>query len=159
MEYLVNQPYLFGALLGLALAIAIEIGQKTSTHARIQEDPHRKEQMVAIRDGLFVLVSLLLGFTLTLAVPRFNERRALVIEEVDTIETTYLRASTLPQPYNERAQQRLRQYVDARVNLDAAGLDTTLQAQASKQAKQIQEELWTDVTELTKTDRSAVMDS
>lgn len=121
MEPLANQPYVFGGLLGLALAIAIELGQRTSTYARIQEDPHRKEQMVAIRDGLFVLVSLLLGFTLTLAVPRFNERRALVIEEADAIETTYLRAATLPQPYNMRAQQQLRQYVDARINLDAAG--------------------------------------
>jgi Protein of unknown function (DUF4239) len=159
MESLVNQPYVFGVLLGLLLAIAIEIGQKTSKYARIQEDPHRKEQMVAIRDGLFVLVSLLLSFTLTLAVPRFNERRALVIEEADAIETTYLRASTLPQPYNARAQQHLRQYVEARLNLDAAGVNADRLAQASRQAQRIQEELWEDVTELTKTDRSAIMAS
>src|SRR5580698_4313365 len=118
MQSLIDHPYAFGLLLALALAIAIEAGQKMSTYARIQEDPHRKEQMVAIRDGLFVLVSLLLGFTLTLAVPRFNERRTLVIEEADAIETTYLRAATLPQPFNTRAQQQLRQYVDARINLD-----------------------------------------
>jgi len=130
-----------------------------STSARIQEDPHRKEQMVAIRDGLFVLVSLLLGFTLTLAVPRFNERRALVIEEADAIETTFLRAATLPQPYNARAQRPLRRYVDARMDLDAAGLDADRLAQASRQAKQIQESLWTDVDDLAKTDRSAVMAS
>jgi hypothetical protein len=159
MEYLVNQPYLFGVLLGLALATAIELGQQTSLYARIQEDPHRKEQMVAIRDGLFVLVSLLLGFTLALAVPRFNERRSLLIEEADAIETTYLRAATLPQPYKDRAQQHLRQYVDARLDLDAAGLDTGRLTQASSQARQIQAELWEDVTELTKTDRSAVMAS
>ena len=108
MQSLVDHPYVFGVLLGLALAIAIEAGQKVSTYARIQDDPHRREQMVAIRDGHDVLVSLLLGFTLTLAVPRFNERRALVIGEADAIETTFLRAATLPQPYNARAQQQLR---------------------------------------------------
>lgn len=43
---------------------------------------------MAIRDGLFVLISLLLGFTLTLAVTRFNERRSLIIEEADAIEAT-----------------------------------------------------------------------
>jgi hypothetical protein len=102
---------------------------------------------------------LLLGFTLTLAVPRFNERRSLVIEEADAIETTYLRAATLPQPYNTHARQCLLQYVDARLRLDAAGLEADRLAQASRQAKQIQEELWEDVTELTKTDRSAVMAS
>ena len=76
MEYLINEPYLFGIVSGAALALAIELGHRTATYARIQEDAHRKEQVVAIRDGLFVLVSLLLGFTLALAVPRFNERRS-----------------------------------------------------------------------------------
>jgi hypothetical protein len=159
MKYLVDQPYLFGALLGIALATAIEVGQQTSLYARIQEDPHRKEQMVAIRDGLFVLVSLLLGFTLALAVPRFNERRSLLIEEADAIETTYLRATTLPQPYSIHAQQLLREYVDARLALDAAGFDSGKLGEASTRAKQIQAEMWKDVTELTKTDRSPIMAS
>jgi hypothetical protein len=159
MEYLINRPYLFGVLLGVSLAVAIELGQQTARRAHIQEDPHRKEQMVAIRDSLFVLVSLLLGFTLALAVPRFNERRALMIEEADTIKTTYLRASLLPAPYSDHARDQLRHYVDARLELDAAGVDPGRLAQASEHAKQIQTGLWQDVTELTKADRSAVMNS
>lgn len=159
MEYLVNQPYLFGLALGLALALAIELGNQTSTYVRIQEDTHRKEQMVAIRDGLFVLVSLLLGFTLALAVPRFNERRSLLIEEADAIEATYLRATTLPQPYGDHARQLLRQYVETRLEFDAAALEPARIAEASKHARQVQEELWEGVTELTKTDRSSVMAS
>jgi hypothetical protein len=159
MDYLVNHPYLFGILLGLALATAIELGQQTAMYARIQEDPHRKEQMVAIRDGLFVLVSLLLGFTLALAVPRFNERRSLLIEEADSIKTTYLRASMLPQPYSDRAREELRHYVDARLNLDAAGLDSGPIEKALMDASQIQADLWKDLADLTKTDRSAVITS
>jgi hypothetical protein len=54
--------------------------------------------MVAIRDGLFVLVSLLLGFTLALAVPRYTERRTLLVEEAISIGTIYLRAAVLPRP-------------------------------------------------------------
>ena len=76
-----------------------------------------------------------------------------------SIEATYLRATTLPQPYRDHALQLLRQYVDARLDLDAAGSNTVRVAEASKHAKLIQEELWEDVTELTKTDRSAVMAS
>lgn len=41
MEYLVNHPYLFGILLGIALAIAIELGQQTAKYSRIQENTHR----------------------------------------------------------------------------------------------------------------------
>lgn len=153
---MVNQPYLFGILLGISLSIAIESGQQTAKYSRTQENTHRKEQMVAIRDGLFVLVSLLLGFTLTLAVTRFNERRSLVIEEADAIEATYLRAGTLARPYGDHAQQLLRQYIDARIDLDNAGVDQGRIAEVSKRARQIQEELWEGVTELTKTDRSAI---
>jgi hypothetical protein len=157
MEHLINQPYLLGVLLGLALAIAIELGQQTAVRAKIQEDPHRKEQMVAIRDGLFVLVSLLLGFTLALAVPRFNERRSLLVEEADAIKTAYLRASLLPLPYSNHAEEQLRHYVDARLDWDAAARNPDQLAQASIRAEQIQTDLWKDVTELTKTDRSGVM--
>jgi hypothetical protein len=113
--------------------------------------------MVAIRDGLFVLVSLLLGFTLTLAVSRFNERRSLVIEEADAIEVTYLRSSTLPPSYRDQAQEQLRQYVEARIDLDKAGVDQGRIAEASQRSKHIQEELWDEAADLTKSDRSAIM--
>lgn len=156
MEYLLNNPWLLGLLIGLVLAGAIEGGRWTATRARIHEDPNRKDQMVAIRDGLFVLVSLLLGFTLALVVPRFNERRSLLIEEAVAIESTYLRAGTLSEPYRGQAQQLLRQYVDARLDLDDAGLDSGRVAEASKRAKGILDQLWEDLIEVTKNDRSAV---
>ena len=81
MTYLLNEPWLLGLLFAVSLAGAIELGRRTAAYLHIHEDTNRKEQMVAIRDGLFVLVSLLLGFTLALAVPRYNERRTLLVEE------------------------------------------------------------------------------
>jgi hypothetical protein len=112
--------------------------------------------MVALRDGLFVLAGLLFGFTLALAASRFAERRTLLIEEADAIGMTYLRAETLAQPNRDQAQELLRQYVDARLDLDNAGLDSSRAAEAAGRAKQIQERLWEGVVEITKTDRSAV---
>jgi hypothetical protein len=156
MEYLINNPWLLGILTALVMAAAIEGGRWTASRSSIHEDPHRKEQMTAIRDGLFVLVGLLLGFTLALVVPRFNERRSLVIEEAVAIESTYLRAGTLAQPYGGRARQLLRQYVDARLDLDAAGSDSGRIADASQRARQIQDQLWEGLTEITQNDRSAI---
>lgn len=156
MEYLLNEPWLFGLVVGLVLAGAIELGRLTANYFRIQEDANRKDQMVAIRDGLFILVSLLLGFTLALAVPRFVERRSLLVEEAVSIGTTYLRAGTLPQSYRDHSQQLLRQYVNARLDLDGAGLDANRFAEALRRSKQIQGELWSEVVSLTQTDRSAI---
>jgi len=113
MESLLNHPWPLGLLIGLLLSAMIEVGYRTALQSRIQQDANRKDQMIAVRDGLFLLVSLLLGFTLALAAPRFAERRLLLIEEANAIGTTYLRASALPQPYHDQAQQLIRDYVDA----------------------------------------------
>lgn len=65
----------------------------------------------------------------------------------------------MQQPYRDHAQELLRQYIDARLSLDEAGLDAGRIAEASQLSKQIQEGLWEGVSELTKTDRSAIMGS
>ena len=156
MEYLLNEPLLLGLLFALALSGTIELGRLTSAHLRIHEDANRKDQMVAIRDGLFVLVSLLLGFTLALAAPRFNERRSLLVEESVSIGATFLRAGTLPEPYRGHSRQLLRQYVDARLDLDNAGSDVGRVEAAAGHSRKIQEQLWGDIVALSKTDRSAI---
>ena len=114
-------------------------------------------EMTAIRDGLFVLLSLLLGFTLALAAPRYNERRSLLIEEATAIETAYLRAGTLPPSYREQSQQLLQQYVKGRIDFDNAGLDSGQLTEAANRSKTIQEQLWDGVTELAKVDRTAIL--
>jgi hypothetical protein len=156
MAFLLNHPWLLGLVTALLLSVAIEAGYQTAVRFRIQEDTNRKDQMVAIRDGLFILVGLLFGFTLALAAPRFGERRSLLIDEANAIGTTYLRASTLPQPNRDHAQQLLRQYVDARLDDDSAGFDSSGLSQSTESEKRIQEQLWEGVIEITKSDRSAI---
>jgi hypothetical protein len=156
MAYLLNEPWLLGLLVAITLAGAIELGRRTAAYIHIHDDTNRKEQMVAIRDGLFVLVSLLLGFTLALAVPRFTERRTLLVEEADSIETTYLRSAMLPQPYRDNSRELLRHYVDGRLALDNAGLDMGRFNEAANRSKQIQAKLWADAVAFAQTDRTAI---
>ena len=77
MTHLLNYPWLFGILFALLLAAVLEIGRRISMPSRLHGDAERKEQIVAIRDGLFVLISLLIGFTLSLAANRYFDRRSL----------------------------------------------------------------------------------
>ncbi len=153
---MLNHPWEFGLLVALGLALALELGYRVGQYSRIQQDANRKEQLGTIRDGLFVLVSLLLGFTLALAGARFAERRSLLIEEAVSIGTAYLRADTLPQPYRDHSRSLFRNYVDTRLDLDNAALNLTRFNEASSRSKRIQEELWNDATAITQTDRSAV---
>lgn len=58
-----------GLVLGLLLGFILELGRRIAARYRIPEVVERKEQLGTIRDGLFILVSLLLGFTLTWRLP------------------------------------------------------------------------------------------
>jgi hypothetical protein len=124
--------------------------------SRIHQETHRKEQTIAIRDGLFVLVSLLLGFTLALAVPRYVERRSRLVEEAVSIGATNLRAGTLPSPYRENARALLRKYADARIDLDNAGVDEARYNEAANRSSMIQRQLWEGAEAVARTDRTAI---
>jgi hypothetical protein len=156
LETLLDHPWELGSILVIVLALALELGRRVAAYSRLHADPNRKDQMTTIRDGLFLLVSLLLGFTLALASPRYAERRALLVEEAVSIGTTYLRASTLPESYREHSQGLLRKYADTRLDLGNAGLDSARFDETTTRSKRIQEELWRDATAVSQIDRSAV---
>jgi len=66
------------------------------------------------------LLALMLGFTLALAVDRFDTRRALVLEEANAIGTAYLRAQLLAEPHRARLSNLLVEYTDNRLALASA---------------------------------------
>jgi hypothetical protein len=153
--FIFDHPLLLGLLLAILLACALEVGRQAAVRYKIDQIPGRKEQMGTIRDGFFILLSLLLGFTLTFAASRFAERRSLAVEEAVSIGTTYLRAGVLPQPYGDHSKQLLREYVDARLALDDA--DRSQFSEAMSRSQQIQEELWLDAAAVAQNDRSAII--
>jgi hypothetical protein len=89
-------------------------------------------------------------------VPRYTERRTLLVEEAVSIGTTYLRAGMLPPPCRDNDRELLRQYVDARLDLDNAGRDAARFNEAANRSKRLQEQLWADVAAVAQTDRTAI---
>ena len=136
------------------LAFALDVGRQLAVRYKINQTPERKEQMGTIRDGFFILLSLLLGFTLTFSASRFAERRSLAVEEAVSMGTTYLRAGTLPQPYRAHSQQLLQEYLDARLALDDPG--SSRFDEAMSRFKPMQDELWLDAATVAQNDRSAI---
>jgi len=156
MSFIFDHPWELGLILAVILAVVLDLGRRCAIYFRVEEIAHRKEQMGTIRDGLFILLSLLLGFTLTMASSRFVERRSLLVEESISIGTTYLRAGMLPQPYRDHSRQLLREYVDTRFELASFGVDEDRFNRAVQRARQIQADLWQDATTDTQSDRTAV---
>jgi hypothetical protein len=73
------------------------------------------------------LLALLLGFTFSIAVDRFDARRLLVLEEANAIGTTYLRAQLLPEPHRTRMSDLLVRYTDNRIQLAKAASGSSVQ--------------------------------
>jgi len=153
---LLDHPWECGLLLALMLACVLELGRMISGHWRILAETNRKEQLGTIRDGMFVLLSLLLGFSLALAGARFAERRTLLVEEAVSIGTAFLRAGTLPEPAQYQSRSLFREYVQARLDLDRSWLSTRRFRDEVERAKRIQKALWSDAQAVALHNRDAV---
>ena len=83
-------------------------------------------------EGLMVsavlgLLALLVAFTFSIAISRFDDRRANVVNEANAIGTTYLRAQLLDPPHRETISRLLAEYTEVRIWLASSnpGAGTT----------------------------------
>jgi len=95
-----------------------------------------------VQGTLLGLVGLLLAFGLTMAVGRYESRRALVVAEANDIGTTYLRAQLLAEPERTTSLGLLESYGDATIDLveqvpDGDAFDAT-----AARIGDLQRELW-----------------
>src|ERR1700727_2386478 len=74
-------------------------------------------QSSAVEGAVFALFGLLLAFTFSGAVARYDAHRELVTEEHNHIETGYLRLDLLPPQDQPPVRQLFRDYVDSRLHL------------------------------------------
>jgi hypothetical protein len=74
------------------------------------------------------LLALLMGFTFSLAIDRFDSRRILVLHEANAIGTTYLRAQLLEEPHRARISALLLAYTGNRIALAGDGASAEMLA-------------------------------
>lgn len=73
---------------------------------------------------------------------RFGEKRMLIAEEANTIETAYLRLHLVPLEAKPALQELFRQYVDARLQTYRAVPDMKAAATSMVNSKKLQEDIW-----------------
>jgi hypothetical protein len=102
----------------------------------------RHETAGVVQGALLGLVGLLLAFGLSMAVGRYESRRALVVQEANDIGTTYLRAQLLSEPERSRSIELLAEYTEATIEVADAVPDTRLYRDAIAKVEGLQGELW-----------------
>jgi hypothetical protein len=101
-----------------------------------------KEPFGILQGALLGLVGLLLAFGLSLAVSRYEDRRANVVTAANSIGTTYLRAQTLAEPVRSRSLELLVRYTRTAIRVadHVPGGADARQAIASEE--RLERQLW-----------------
>jgi hypothetical protein len=128
------------AIMALGLVLAYEICYRVGRHRREESRDAKKSQADLVVAALLALLGLMLAFSFEIGATRFDRRKGLVLDEANAIATTYLRAKLLPVPYDQRIQQLLRAYVEARHGWSSP---EELE-QAIKKSSSLHGELWSN---------------
>jgi len=135
-------PLLFAVLLFLVMMIMLETGRRLGLSRRPKESEGERGDLGPIEGAVFALFGLLVAFTFSGAESRFNEKRMLIAEEVNTIETAYLRLHLLPREAQFPLQELFRRYVDSRLETYRRLPNMKLAEQEMTKSKELQEKIW-----------------
>jgi hypothetical protein len=115
---------------------------------RIQEvrplASERRDDFSVVQSAAMTLLGLLIGFTFSMAISRYDQRKNYEEAEANAIGTEYVRAGLLPAADTARIQELLRKYLDQRVLFYTTRDEQELK-QIDAQTSQLQNDLWSVV--------------
>lgn len=100
------------AVVGGVTAVGVMVGRYLRKHSEALREPFG-----VLQAALLGVVGLILAFGLSLAVGRYEDRRAALVDEANAIGTTYLRAQLLAEPIRSSSLALLREYTDLAIRL------------------------------------------
>ena len=131
------------------LLLTIEVGYRLGGRVPSGLTDSAKSPVLGISGALFGLLALLLGFTFSMSLSRFEQRKQLVVAESNAIATTYLRAGLLPEPERSAVTGLLRSYVDVRLDFFERRDEPAQFQIVVDRTEKLQKELWAHAVSVT----------
>jgi len=122
--------WLIALLFFLALLLASWLGRRL--RERIDKGPERSGSDGHLLSASLALLGLLLGFTFSLALGRYDARREAVVAEGNAIGTAWLRATLAPGPQGAALRDTLKGYADLRLRLSDTQERDAIEAETTK---------------------------
>jgi hypothetical protein len=138
-----NFPILVFALSFAVLLLAAVIGDALRSNVRALKEDERGDFGVVLNATL-TLLGLLIGFSFSMAITRYDQRKNYEEAEANAIGTEYVRADLLPAAEAARVRQLLRKYLDERM-LFYTTRDEARLAKINAETTDLQNELWASV--------------
>lgn len=132
--------------IGLAMLVMFSIaaGFGRWLRASLSRD-HKDAEPGLVVSASLGLLALLLGFTVSMAVGRFDGRRAAILQEANAVGTFFLRTDLMPPESQRRTLAELDRYMDARLRVSALGERADHVAEAKALAAEITARMWREV--------------
>jgi len=153
--YGTNEIIVLFVFFALMLA-ATEAGFHLGRRFEMRTPEKIKTSVSSVEGAMLGVLGLLLGFTMSMAVSRFEARKHLVLDEANAIGTARLRAELLPAPEGPEIRSLLRQYINVRVQYGSTGNDATQFNRTRTESARLQNELWTRAVAYGQKDPNAV---
>ncbi len=125
------------AIVGGATLAGFAGGRYLREHSASLREPYG-----VLQAALLGVVGLLLAFGLTLAVDRYQNRRAALVEESNAIGTTYLRAQLIAEPQRNESLALLRRYATLALRVTHEVPNSDAIRRTSAEEGVVQRRLW-----------------
>src|SRR5271165_2770706 len=119
MNGLLDHPLLVFAISFLTLWASTRFGA-TLLRRWIKMHPGARKDFGIVLATTLTLSGLIIGFTFSMAIGRYEQRKNFEEAETNAIGTEYLRADLMPEPGAAKVRSLLKLYLDARVSFYTA---------------------------------------
>jgi hypothetical protein len=139
----IRDPFVVFALSAAILWLSVQFGAFLATKLRPVKEDERSDLDLVISASL-TLLALIIGFTFSMAVSRYDQRKNYEEEEANAIGTEYVRADLLAPADAASIRQLLTQYLDQRL-LFYTIRDPRQLASIGNETAKLQSEMWLTV--------------
>src|SRR4249919_1557076 len=134
-----DYPLLLVFAVGLGVVLAVsEIGWQLGVRA----EGRGSSNLTTLESAMLGLLALMIAFTFSMALSRFEARRDAVLNEANSIGTTALRARLLPEPNRTETLKLLQEYVQIRLDIVQSGTSLVERMAAVDRSNALQQSLW-----------------
>jgi hypothetical protein len=117
MDHYIIQNLVMYLIPFFCVLIPILLGQRYGFYLKSKAVKVSDAPVGSVVGAALGLLAFMLAFTFQIVDNRYNERKKLLLDEVTTIRTTFLRAGLIPEPYKSNTRKLLIEYIDLRASI------------------------------------------